>query len=347
MQLAEQYPGYAEALVEKGRSQQIRIEVEQFVGQGQTIGVKINRLDMSGISPEDIFNRIVCEPLKALLHGTFDQQIIILVDALDEALYYSGNVNIGSLLANIDNLLPTSVRILLTSRKDKRVKNLFPKAKELLLTANNFEPYNQEDINRYVNHRLSNNQRLAGKIAEMEPTQVAKIADSITRKSEGNFLYTWFLLEELARDPITLTEPRDLPEGLGSLYYNMLQYVVRQGNDDWSRNYAPVLGILSIAQEPLSFVQLQTFTELPSISLLHCLADLQQILREEVRQGNKGVTYRLYHTSIIDFLHHEKLGYYTEKQSNPFYLAPDEWHRCIVNSYLKKLGISQPVFSNP
>ncbi len=61
LQLAERYPAYAKAVVEKSGDRQIHIEVQQHIEQGQGIGVVINRLDVSGVSPEDAFNRIIRE----------------------------------------------------------------------------------------------------------------------------------------------------------------------------------------------------------------------------------------------------------------------------------------------
>jgi hypothetical protein len=96
VQLAERYPVYAKALVEKSGDRQVHIEVQQYLGQGKAIGVMINHLDISGVSPEDAFNRIVREPLEVLFRSGFDQQVVILIDGLDEALSYSGIVNIIS-----------------------------------------------------------------------------------------------------------------------------------------------------------------------------------------------------------------------------------------------------------
>ncbi len=122
MQLAEHYPGYAKALVEKSGDQQIRIARQQYIGQGQGIGVMSNWLDVSGAAPEEAFNRVVREPHEALFRKGFEQQITILLDALDEALGYSGSANIISLLSHVSEL-PASVRFILTSHPNSRLEN--------------------------------------------------------------------------------------------------------------------------------------------------------------------------------------------------------------------------------
>src|SRR5260221_4850986 len=151
LQLAKRYPAYARALVEKSGDRQIYIEVQQRIehAEGPVQGVVINSINVRGGPPEEVFNRVIREPLEALYQDGFDQQIIILVDALDEALTYSGDGNIITLLGHIADL-PSVVRFILTSRQDSRVENTFRDIDELVLSAAKYEQRYQEDIRRYV-----------------------------------------------------------------------------------------------------------------------------------------------------------------------------------------------------
>jgi len=54
---------------------------------------------------EDAFTRVVREPLEVLPGQEPEKQVIVMVDALDEALTYSGGINIVSLLAQVEYLL--------------------------------------------------------------------------------------------------------------------------------------------------------------------------------------------------------------------------------------------------
>jgi len=65
---------------------------------------------------EDAFTRLVREPLEVLPGQEPEKQVIVMVDALDEALTYSGGINIVSLLAQVE-YLPPGARFILTSRK--------------------------------------------------------------------------------------------------------------------------------------------------------------------------------------------------------------------------------------
>ena len=331
MQFAEHYPAYAKALAEKSGDRQIRIEVQQHIGQGQGTGIVINRLDVSGGAVEDVFNRAVREPLEALFKSEFDQQIVILVDALDEALSYSGNMSIVSLLAHI-NELPQGVRFILMSRPDSRVENAFLDVDTLALSATQFDQSNQEDIRHYVKDRLSNDTLLIEKVTQLGSGQVVEqMIETITRKADGNFLYVRFLLNAIANGERSLTKLEGLPQGLDGLYFESLQRVVKLGKGDWHREYAPIIGMLSVAQESPTLAQLQSFTKQSKSSVLKYLDELWQFI-EEVKSPNKGETrYRLYHQSVIDFLHSQLLLSMRRELHNIFYLPAEEWHKALAD----------------
>lgn len=330
-QLAAHYPAYATALAEESGDRQISIEVQQHIEQGQGIGVLINRLDASGVSSEDAFNRVVREPLEALFRDGFDQQVIILIDGLDEALDYNGSRNIISLLARIHEL-PPAVRFLLTSRRDVRVVNAFLDADELVLSAAGYEQRNQKDIRQYVKERLGSDEKLAMKAVRLDTGYITEnVVETIVRKSEGNFLYTRFLLDTIAGDKRSLTELEGLPEGLDGLYFESLQRVVQLGKGDWHNEYAPLVGMLSVAQESPTFAQIQSFTEQSATKVLKCLDDLWQFVKE-VESPNRGESrYRLYHQSVIDFLHSQSLSIRKKKRRNTFYLQANELHKDLAD----------------
>src|SRR6266700_1397876 len=333
LQLAERYPAYAKALAEKSGDRQIHIEVQPHIEQGQGIGVVINRLDVSGVPPEDAFNRVVREPLEALFRDGFDQQIVILIDGLDEALEYSGSRNIISLLTRIYELPPT-VRFLLTSRSDVRVVNAFQEADELALSDTINDQYNQEDIRRYVKERLGSDEKLAMKAAKLDAEYVSKkIMETLVRKAEGNFLYTRFLLDAIAGGKRSLTDLEGLPEGLDGLYLESLRRVVPLGKEEkWHNDYAPLMGMLSVAQESLTKAQLQAYSGQQKTSVWQCLSDLQQFIKEIKilnETGEQESRYRLYHQSIVDFLNRQRL---LKKQlPNLFYLPSTDWHKYLAD----------------
>jgi len=330
-QLANRYPPYLKVLEDLREDRQVQIVVRQNVQEvvnGQVIGVIIN---VSAPSPETAFNRVVREPLEALVREGLNEQVIILVDALDEALNYSGMSNIVSLLARTDSLSPR-VRFLLTTRQEARVENEFRDVKELSLSIPN-DQRNQDDIRRYVKGQLQDDPELANKATQVGFVQVAELVEMVPRRAEGNFLYVRFLLDDMAKGQRSLTELEGLPEGLDGLYFDSLNRVVKLGGRDWYSQYAPLMGVLSVAQENLTLVQLQALTGLSRSSCIEYRRNLQQFI-EEVKppeeKEEQTTRYRLYHQSVSDFLCREFLSVENKQLENTFYLPADEWHKSLA-----------------
>src|SRR6266568_693626 len=225
-QLAICYATFARALLERSGDQQIIINIEQHVERGRAIGIMVEQLNITRVPVEEIFNRIVREPLEDLCFQEADQQIVILVDALDESLAYSGDVHIASLLAQIEQL-PKNVRFILTSRQDARVVNEFLGADELFLSSSVFEQDNQDDVLRYLETRVRYETRLAPQAKRLDAQQMNILVETISHRAEGNFLYIIFLLDAMAKGLRSLTDLEGMPEGLDALYFESLKRVVR------------------------------------------------------------------------------------------------------------------------
>jgi len=126
LQLAAQYPEFKNALVESG-DRSVNIQVTQTFHRGRNVtGVSLE-LSFGSLNPQAAFNAAVVTPLAALYRAGFNKPVTILVDALDEALAFKGEVGILHLLRSIDEL-PQQVRFLLTSRRHNKIESEFLKA---------------------------------------------------------------------------------------------------------------------------------------------------------------------------------------------------------------------------
>jgi tetratricopeptide (TPR) repeat protein len=333
-QLSARYPTYASVLIKKSVDQNIHIEVHQSaqVVSGQQVGAVI-QLDTSGISPEDAFISLVREPLEDFCGAKPDEQMVILVDALDESLLYSGEVDIVSLLAQAGEL-PEGVRLVLTSRQDERVENEFLDAGGLLLSAPEFTERNQEDARSYIKIRFNHDERLAARVAEIPPEQVQVSVAEITKT--GNLHYIGSLLDSIARGQRSLTELEGLPEELDGWYYETLDRIVKLGKNDWTTDYAPLMGVLSVAQSSLSPAQLETFTGQTEEVVWERLGDLQQLIEGielGAEQEEGQFRYQLYHPSVVSFLRRPFLRTKKRRLRNSYYLPAKTWHRRIADYY--------------
>jgi hypothetical protein len=340
LQLIKRYPAYAATLIQSS-DQPTQFNSSMSIGTVHGCAVVaafiINNLYLSGSRPQDMFNRALVEPLTRLYAGGFQEPVTILVDALDESLPptpESGST-ILDLLTKLQ-YLPSPVRFLLTTRPDSRVELQFPEGHRLPLSATEFAQHNDQDIGGYVRRRLKRDRLLASQTKALEPPQITEAVQTITRQAEGNFQYVTFLLNEIARGKPWLEALDKLPEGLEALYHASLQRVITLGKKDWSTAYAPLMGVLSVAQDALTRGQLQRITGQSERTVSECLGDLQQFVEARAAQGRGQERYRLYHRSFIDFLRCPEVG--KERLHNRYYLPPEEWHSCIIDTYLTAWG---------
>ena len=338
LQLSARYQVFAKALAESRETRGIKIEVAQTVTNlsgGRLTGVVINRLNVSELSPEDAFIHVVREPLEVLLTEEPDRSVVILVDALDEALLYTGKVDIVSLLSQADEM-PNAVRFILTSRKVERIEHSFRKTNGIFLSSSKFDARNQSDISGYIEERLLHEKELATQANQLPAEQVQNPVRGITSKAGGNFLYARFLLDAIARGQRPLTALEGLPQGLDELYFDSLERVVKLGKRDWVGEYAPFMGVLSVAQESLTQTQLAALTWQSPSAIWEYLGELQQFLEKVEPKEKKGEkSYLLYHQSVVDFFNCQWIVIEKEDEQeelqNRFYLPAQEWHKKVAS----------------
>lgn len=313
LQLARGHPRFASLLVEAGE-RSVNIQVVQNVEQADKVsGVIIENLVLTGLNPQAAFNATFAEPLTNALGVADTHPITIVVDALDEALAFKGNVNILTLLSSVNNL-PANVRFILTSRPDARVRAVFPEAEGFLLSAADHDDANARDIRGFLEARLAGD------------PQRADVVSEIIARAEHNFQYVTFLLKQIRAEPaLRLT---GLPAGLHPLYRESLARVI--GLDAWRQKYAPIMGLLSVAREALSEGQLRAYSKQGEREVSDALLDLAQFIEE----AGSPAAYRLYHQSVSDFLRERDLKSSAGTVKNQFYLPAGEWHRAIAVYYV-------------
>jgi hypothetical protein len=287
-------------------------------------------VSVGSIPPLDAFSRVVREPLAALFAAEPDTRLVILVDALDEALLYSGTESIAWLLSKIENL-PKGARFILTSRKVEQIEQDFRAATSLFLSAEGFTKYNLEDTSNYVQERLHHNEALQRQVSTLSEVQAHHTMVEMTHKTAGNFLYISFLLNSIANGTRSLDQLDGLPKGLDALFFDSLQRVVKRGKGDWHEDYEPLIGTLAVAEENLTQTQLEALTGQDESDVWQHLGALQQFLERVDDKGEEQEErYRLYHQSIVDFLSSRWIlverNEAEEKLRNTFYLSLKERH---------------------
>ncbi len=321
---------YSIPLLEKAG---INITVNQIVGEGSPTAIAINQLNVNidnSTNAEDAFDSCLLEPLKDLSLANPSKPIIFLIDGLDEAVSYSGQINIVSLLKRINDL-PKTIRFICTSRsEDERVKNFLQETSVFYFSAREYDAYNNQDILQYVTYRFNDEKELNDRITKIEEKQRSTLFKTIVQKAAGNFLYVRFLLDAISRGQQTLRHLKDLPEGLDKLYFRYLERVVAPGDSLWDKEYAPFLRVLIAAQEDMTEKQLQAFTGADEYEVDKCYQRLQQFverIKKNESQTDPTHHHRLYHSSFIDFLQKKALN---DGTNNRFYLSSHDSHRLMA-----------------
>jgi Flp pilus assembly protein TadD len=346
--LADRYPEYRKIIIEGKKSPEFAknnsaiMIVNQQIQQGQDVsGINVDTLNIStsgGYSPEDSFIQLIVRPLQLLLHENSNLQIVILVDAVDEALSYSGETNIVSLLSSIETL-PANVRFIITSRPDNRVETRFANSKTINISSSSFDSQNKNDIIEYTKWRIINDHDLSDKSKDLNDERLQNLLEVLATKADGNFQYVTFLIDSIAKGQQELTNLEALPTGLFELYHDSLRRVIELSRSDWVRDLSPIMGILSVSRESLTISQLQSFTAQSETNIWTNLGNLQQFIeRVNINDGpREEFLYRLYHRSFVDFLHSTSIN--LEKfVHNNYYLSDQDLHKKIVDHYLNKIG---------
>ncbi len=291
-------PGFGDALADS-LSDRISISSVQSIGTvapGAKLTVTgniINRIDLGDLGEELSFDRILLAPLKLLYKKGYDEPLLILVDALDEAMTYTGKISIVGLLAKITDL-SERVRIIATTRPVPKVLAEFHRVKPFDLIDN--APSAEDDVKDYALTRLE---------AVEEPWRT-EIAAKISKAAGGTFLYARLVLDFLEKRGAGAFDPAriKLPDGLSGLYVDFLNRDLGLPRSSWFRTYRPLLGVISVAQgEGLRRPGIERFT---GFEVEEALEESRPYLNGDLPNG----PFRLFHQSFAEFLLKDANIYY-------------------------------------
>ncbi len=286
------------------------LNLENVAAGAFVAGISIKNLNLQDMDDQTRFTRSVSEPLRNLYKHKNPGQILIIINSLDEALSYTGDVRIPNLLAKLANL-PEDVRFLAVTRPDPRVLKDFFQVRTLDLVDN--APPGAEDVRQYISASLPD------AIGEPRRTEMAR---QISDASRGVFLYGRLVVEELREDlkKGRLQPNLVFPPGLPAYYNRFLQRELGKDIELWQKDYRPVLGLVSVGQgEGLRGTQVGKVsrTNVEKI-LLACL----QYMDGAYPEG----PFRVFHRSFADFL--------LDSQENTYYhIDAANMHAMIADYY--------------
>jgi hypothetical protein len=163
------------------------------------------------------------------------------------------------------------------------------------------------------------------------------LIEEVTKLSSGNFLYTKLLLNDIEAGQQALNEISALPKSIDDIY---LAFLRRFKSQEWKKQYQPILGTLTVTQEPITEDALSNFTGLRPRQLRQDLGIIRQFLDVvENAEGEETRTYTIFHQSLRDYLLDKKRNKY-------FWCDAQEQHELIIEYYRGKAPTWEDVIWN-
>jgi WD40 repeat protein len=192
---------------------------------------RLNASPLDAIAAETnirgLFDRLFVEPFS---HGfpKPERSVVLLIDALDEG-------DLASLIGTEWPRAPDWLRLIVTSRPhESEINTALQSLDPWKLDAGRAE--NQQDIRTYLRRELR------------QPAEA--IIEAILEKSEGLFLYVWWVLEELEAGRLSLANIDAFPRGLGGIY-NEFFHRYFPDIHEYAERWRPVIETICAARQPL------------------------------------------------------------------------------------------------
>jgi hypothetical protein len=332
------------------------LQIEQLVreNQGSLVGLRVGELVLEPrlLSAEDLLQLALINPALALQRLDSAKRIVVLVDGLDEIRYHSTTDNILTWLSNSPEL-PQNIRFVLTSRPiDESVRLFCVKQESRLdqLTIAEEDPRVKDDAAQFAS-RLVREEPLVDAFRQLG-VDLEPFARKATDRANGNLGYLSALARGISqaltqKGSTTLLDllklevlPAEL-EGLYAFFLDQIKTRVSNSHAEfrdpdtgqtlylpmWPTVYDRILGVLSVAMEPLDYDLLVQLAEIrvERAWVVPAFEDLSQFL--EINENR----YRLYHSTLAEFLTSENTRRNFATQC--LYQDAHQWHGRICDQY--------------
>ncbi|PAZ13567.1 hypothetical protein CLM62_23930 [Streptomyces sp. SA15] len=270
----------------------------------------------------DGFSESIKMPLELLAEESPELNFAILVDGLDEALT-AGGTSIPHLIASMSDL-PGNVKVLISAKTDRRIRDLFPTQTAIIDLADaGIAPQSRQDVLSFVERRLARDLNPADH--DWRPEEIASAADV-------NFQYARHLLDEIKSGNID--KALAIPGGLSQLYSSYLDQLIPNSGDYGQgdailQNYLPLLELLSAALAPIPVARVAVILEWPIQAVSTRIDELQQLI-DFRHTENSDV--RFFHSSMAEFVGVTVLP---DRTPNRYHAPAREIHARIAKSYLR------------
>ncbi|MBD2601833.1 AAA family ATPase [Microcystis viridis] len=237
------------------------------------------------------------ELLPQAIEKAKDNTVVILVDALDEAKRspLDGELNI----LGLPKALPQGVFFIVTSREADDQHFYVNNNKRIDIKDDDED--NLNDVRLYVESYLND----PGVRQQIEKWQVsdADFVEKITKKSEGNFMYLFYVMTDIKEQKLSediKDSIHDLPQGLNGYYNKHWDFMEKSYKDRFREIDEKVIRIIAALHTPASISYIAEISKFPTNTVSEII-NLWRNCFNEIIENNKQ-HYRIYHRSFYDFL---------------------------------------------
>ena len=200
-------------------------------------GDSLRSADLTGLrekSLRSVFQALFTAPLSKIERNDC---CVLIIDALDEAQRESRNGLLDIVSSEFENT-PSWLKVLLTSRPETDIKAAMAKYHPLVVED---QKQNSEDIRGYAAKSLEN----------VNLVNREKVLDTITAKSQGNFLYASQTVRAILAGELDPEDFDGYPSGLDGIFRSNFNRFFESEMDFFKRDVRPFLEVLVSEFEPL------------------------------------------------------------------------------------------------
>ena len=272
---------------------------------------------LSSLGVHDLFALLFKEPLRYVADP--ERNVLMVIDGFDES-EDQGKNELLDVIANHFCLLPGWIRLLVTTRPEKKVLEKMRSAKSLELRHD--DERNHRDIEVFFERRICD---------RATPEETSRIIRELVQMSEGQMLHAYFLLEliDKSASPQTPEQLRStFPQGISAIYTTYFKRMEAKLEEELQSNcgkfLTEFLSALTATRDPLpkEFVMEILRQNISSLNaqqkldrVINCISSLLPI-----RDGNVHI----FHKSVKDWL--------TDKSrhgSHEFTMSEKDGHRIL------------------
>jgi hypothetical protein len=229
------------------------------------------------------------------------KKTVIVVDSLDEV--DSTGLPAGANTLFLPRTLPPGIFFFVTMRRDAPDVKLSIDCEQESREIKHDSADNQADIALYI---LEATARPGIQHYVMtHQIDASYFIAQMVEKSEGNFIYLYYVLPELERGTHQNRSLDNLPHGLENYYEDHWQIMKGQAGDEWFTYKLPVIMALVAAREPVPVEQVADFSGVQeTIRVRAVILEWKQFLHVDTvdYQGYSQRRYSIYHSSFLDFI---------------------------------------------